>query len=170
MATDRSFSTDAEAFTLGEGQNEVLDVYKELGEDIIFGRLAPGTRLVEDHLIERFGVTRHAIRQSLDKLERTGIVVREKNKGAAVRSLTPDEVHQIYEVRELLQRHAVLRIQLPAPAGLITELEGLHAEYGRYLSAYNFRGVHAANAAFNLTIFAACGNPQLVKNGSASCR
>src|SRR3954471_23910721 len=77
-----------------------------LGEDIIFGRLAPGTRLIEDQLIARFGVTRHAVRQAFVELERTGIVVREKNKGAAVRSLEPREVEQIYEVRELLQRHA----------------------------------------------------------------
>jgi DNA-binding GntR family transcriptional regulator len=48
-----------------------LDVAKVLGEDIIFGRLAPGTRLVEDHLIARFGATRHYIRQALYELERT---------------------------------------------------------------------------------------------------
>ena len=36
-----------------------------LGEDIIFGRLAPGARLVEDPLMARFGATRHAVRQAL---------------------------------------------------------------------------------------------------------
>lgn len=141
-----------------------VDVTKALGEDIIFGRLAPGTRLVEDHLIERFGATRHAIRQSLYELERTGIVVREKNKGATVRSLTPREVRQIYEARELLQRHAALRIRLPAPAHVIHELERLHEEYGRHLRARNFSGVHAANDAFHLTLFAACDNPYMVES------
>jgi len=56
------------------------------------------------------------VRQALAELERTGIVVREKNKGVAVRSLGPREVGQIYEVRELQQRQAALRIPLPAPA------------------------------------------------------
>ena len=32
-----------------------------LGDDIIFGRLEPGTRLIEDNLIARFGVTRHFV-------------------------------------------------------------------------------------------------------------
>lgn len=41
---------------------EAADIAKALGEDIIFGRLAPGTRLVEDNLIARFGATRHFIR------------------------------------------------------------------------------------------------------------
>ena len=136
----------------------VPDVARELGEDIIFGRLPPGTRLVEDHLIARFGATRHYIRQALFELERTGIVVREKNKGVAVRSLTPAEVRQIYEVRELLQRQAALRIVLPAPAAAIAELERLHDVYTRHLRERNFSGVHEINDRFHLALFACCGN------------
>ena len=141
---------------------EAVDVAKVLGEDIIFGRLAPGTRLVEDHLIARFGATRHYIRQALSELERTGIVVREKNKGVAVRSLTPSEVRQIYEVRELLQRQAALRIPLPAPRRVIEELERLHDEYCRHVRERHFRGVHEVNDQFHLTLFACCGNAYLV--------
>ena len=139
-----------------------VDVAKVLGEDIIFGRLAPGTRLVEDHLIARFGATRHYIRQALNELERTGIVVREKNKGVAVRSLSPSEVRQIYEVRELLHRQAALRILLPAPKPVIEELERLHAEYSRHLRERHFRGVHEVNDQFHLTMFGCCGNAYLV--------
>lgn len=141
---------------------EAEDIAKALGEDIIFGRLAPGTRLVEDHLIARFGATRHFIRQALYELERTGIVVREKNRGVAVRSLNPTEVRHIYEVRELLQRQAALRIPLPAPSHVIAELERLHDEYGQHIKAHYFRGIHEVNDQFHLTLFAGCGNPYLV--------
>lgn len=137
---------------------------KLLGDDIIFGRLEPGTRLIEDNLIARFGVTRHFVRQAFVELERTGIVVREKNKGVTVRSLTPREVSQIYEVRELLQRQAALRIPLPAPPVVIEQLERLHEEYGRHLRARNYRGVHEANDAFHLAMFSACGNKYLVES------
>ena len=144
--------------------DEPASLAKLLGDDIIFGRLGPGTRLIEDNLIARFGVTRHFVRQAFVELERTGIVVREKNKGVAVRSLAPREVSQIYEVRELLQRQAALRIPLPAPAAVIEQLERLHDEYGRHLRARNYRGVHEANDAFHLAMFAACGNPYLVES------
>jgi DNA-binding GntR family transcriptional regulator len=143
---------------------EPTDLAAILGDDIIFGRLAPGTRLIEDHLIARFGVTRHLVRQAFVELEHIGIVVREKNKGVAVRSLTPDEVRQIYEVRELLQRQAALRISLPAPPAVISRLQKLHEEYGNHLRAGNFRGVHDANDAFHLAMFAACGNGYLVES------
>src|SRR5688572_18239602 len=85
-----------------------LTIARALEEDIIFGRLAPGTRLTEDALLSRFAVTRHFARQALVQLEAMGIVSRERNKGATVRSLSPREVREIYEVRELLQRQAAL--------------------------------------------------------------
>ena len=71
------------------------DTVHALEEDIIFGRLAPGTRLVEDALLARFPVSRHIIRQALYQLEKLGIVTRERNKGAMVRQLSPEEVRQI---------------------------------------------------------------------------
>lgn len=143
---------------------EPAELAKRLGDDILFGRLAPGTRLIEDNLIARFGVTRHCVRQAFVTLERIGIVVREKNKGVAVRSLTPREVAQIYEVRELLQRQAALRIPLPAPPAVVEQLERLHADYRRHLRARRFHEVHEANDAFHLALFAACGNPYLVES------
>lgn len=138
------------------------EIARALTEDIIFGRIAPGARLIEDVLIARFGATRHYIRQALQELERSGIAVRERNKGVAVHSPGAEEVRQIYEVRELLQRHAALRIALPAPPGLIARLEELHAEYGRAVRACDFSTVHEINDLFHLTLFGACNNRPLV--------
>lgn len=140
------------------------EIAKALTEDIIFGRLAPGMRLIEDVLIARFGATRHGIRQALQELERSGIAVRERNKGVTVRAPDRDEVRQIYEVRELLQRHAALRIPLPAPASLIAELERLHARYSQAVHDRDFSAVHEINDLFHLTLFGACNNRPLVES------
>ena len=139
-----------------------LTIARALEEDIIFGRLAPGTRLTEDMLLSRFNVTRHFARQALVQLEAMGIVSRERNKGATVRSLTPREVQEIYDVRELLQRQAALWIPLPAPQSLIDELLAIHEEHGRCVAEGYLRGVHEANDRFHLKLFGACGNRQLV--------
>ncbi len=93
-------------------EHDDLSIARALEEDIIFGRLAPGTRLTEDTLLARFHVTRHFARQAIVQLETMGIVVRERNKGATVRSLTARQVQEIYDVRELLQRQAALWIKL----------------------------------------------------------
>jgi DNA-binding GntR family transcriptional regulator len=138
-------------------------IARALEEDIIFGRLAPGSRLTEDALLSRFNVTRHFARQALVQLESMGIVTRERNKGATVRSLTPREVREIYDVRELLQRQAALWIPLPAPQSLVDQLLLIHEEHGRCVEAGYLRGVHEANDRFHLTLFGACGNQQLVR-------
>jgi len=134
-----------------------------LGEDIIFGRLAPGSRLIEDELMARFGATRHGVRQALAELERIGIVVREKNKGASVRALAANQVLQIYEVRELLQRQAAMQIPLPAEGALVKALEALHEQFLQHLQARDYGAVHRVNDEFHLTLFAGCGNPYLVE-------
>lgn len=146
-----------------DGDLDDVRIVRALEEDIIFGRLAPGSRLTEDSLLARFPVTRHFVRQALVQLEQMGIIVRERNKGATVRSLTPDEVQQIYEVRELVQRQAALMIPLPAPQSLIDELLSIHDEHGRHIEAGYLRGVHETNDRFHLTLFGACGNKYLVQ-------
>jgi DNA-binding GntR family transcriptional regulator len=150
-----SFSTTRE--------DEQAEILRQLQEDIIFGRLAPGARLVEDNLMARYGASRHYIRQALVQLERIGVVRREKNVGATVRSYSAEEVRQIYEVREMLTRQAALRIPLPAPAGLVETLKAIQAAYVRHAEAGNLTGIHETNDAFHIALFSACGNPYLVR-------
>lgn len=145
-------------------EHDDLSIARALEEDIIFGRLAPGTRLTEDMLLARFAVTRHFARQALVQLESMGIVVRERNRGATVRSLTAQQVKEIYAVRELLQRQAALWIPLPAPDSLVAELNAIHEEHGRHIEAGFLRGVHETNDRFHLTLFGACGNAHLVQS------
>src|SRR3978361_1304388 len=74
-------STEPSTLTREEEQAEVI---RRLEEDIIFGRFAPGSRLVEDTLMTRYGASRHFGRPGLFQLERQGIVLREKNICATV--------------------------------------------------------------------------------------
>ena len=136
-------------------------VARELEEDIIFGRLQPGTRLREDALLERFGGTRHFIRQALTRLERAGIVTHERNRGAKVRSFSSAEVRQVYDVRELLQRQAALNIPLPAPPSVVSKLQEINEKYRECIAIGNLRGIHENNDLFHEVFYAACGNSYL---------
>ena len=159
--TAQAASSDTSTLSREEEQAEVI---RRLEEDIIFGRFAPGSRLVEDTLMTRYGASRHFVRQALFQLERQGIVLREKNIGATVRFYSAEEVRQIYEVREMLTRQAALMIALPAPAHLIAELSGLQRQYCERADAKDLRGIHEANDAFHMALFSACGNPYLVRS------
>jgi DNA-binding GntR family transcriptional regulator len=152
--------TEATASTARD--HEQAEILRRLEEDIIFGRLAPGARLVEEALMARYGASRHYIRQAFVQLERMGVVRREKNIGATVRSYSADEVRHIYEVREMLTRQATLRIPLPAPAQLVEKLKAIQAAYVAHAEAGNLTGIHETNDAFHIALFSACGNPYLV--------
>ncbi|PHQ72221.1 MAG: GntR family transcriptional regulator, partial [Sneathiella sp.] len=51
--------------------NELLPV---LEQEIVTGKLTPGTRLDETLLAERFGVSRTPIREALNRLSAAGLV------------------------------------------------------------------------------------------------
>jgi len=70
---------------------------------ILAGEFAPGVRLVELQLAERYGASRASVRGAISELEKEGLVDREANRGATVRRVSIDEALQITEVRGLLE-------------------------------------------------------------------
>lgn len=129
--------------------------------DIIFGRLRPRERLVEDEICTRFGASRHLTRSAFVELERLGLVTRRPNKGAIVRDFSVREVEEIYDMRALLQAEAVRRIPLPAAPALIAALEAVHARYRSAIEQRELQSVCTLNNEFHRTIFAACNNRYL---------
>src|SRR5258707_13059333 len=72
----------------------------ELEEDIVLGRLQPRERLVEQDLADRFGTNRAAVRQALFDLDKKGLLEHVPNRVARLSELSPENVRQIYAVRE----------------------------------------------------------------------
>ena len=105
----------------------------------------PGGKLREEDLAERFGASRHHVREALVRLIRAGIIVKERNKGAYVRRFSADEVRQIYEIREILQRQAALRISLPAASATIERLERINEGFDAAVAAGAFQRMHEWN-------------------------
>ena len=130
-----------------------------LQEDIVLGRLAPGARLVEEELTQRFHTKRHVLREAFIELERFGLIERRPNRGASVRQLTLEDVNQIYAVREILERAAAARMVFDKkhyPA-----LEAAQERHDAAVEAGDAKAVFRANFEFHDTLFAACGNPYL---------
>ena len=75
------------------------------------GRWSPGAALRQEELAAEFGVSRIPVREALNKLQAEGLVVVEPNRGAFVASLSPAEVHEVFDLRVLLEcdalRHAI---------------------------------------------------------------
>ena len=139
------------------------DIVETIREAIIFGRLRPRERLVEEELSEQFDVSRHVIRSAIVTLEQMGLVTRRPNRGAIVRDFSVQEVEELYEMRAILQAEAARRIPLPAPSSLLEELERIHADYSACVDKLDLKQTAALNNVFHETIFAACNNRYLAE-------
>lgn len=139
------------------------DIAASLEEDIALGHFAPRERLVEEELAERFKVKRHVIRQALLELDSMGIVVRQPNRGAAVKDFSALEVEQLYLVRTLLETCAGKLIPMPAPHSVISELRSIHERHCAAVARGDLRRVFRENLQFHKTLFAACGNSTLTE-------
>jgi DNA-binding GntR family transcriptional regulator len=129
-----------------------------LRRDILSGRSDPGERLVEEQLTRRLGISRAPLREAMRLLAQQGLVEHIPRRGARVATLSDDDVRELYEVRDVLERHAVLSMP-PQP-----DLTGLRAalEVMRKATEADDR-LELANAhrRFHTEVVALCGNRQL---------
>lgn len=129
-----------------------------LEEDIVFGRLHPRERLIEEELGERFRASRHAIRQALAMLEAMGLVERIPNRGALVKAYSLAEVEQLCALRDLLETQAAQQMPLPLAAAALAPLRQLQAAHDAAVAAGDARSAFRANLAFHRGFFGCCGN------------
>lgn len=78
-------------------------VTDSLRADILDGVFAPGERLVELQLTDRYQCGRAAVRAALTELASEGLIERAANRGAKVRRITVTEAVQITEARSALE-------------------------------------------------------------------
>ncbi|RAI04362.1 GntR family transcriptional regulator [Acuticoccus sediminis] len=145
------------------GEDIALEIAHRLEEEIVFGRLHPRERLIEEQLAAQFGVKRHIVRQAIIVLERLGLVERPRNRGAVVRLYTAKEVADLNDVRELLEGQAASCIPLPLPQDAMEELERIQREHSAAVAAQDRRGVFRSNIAFHRALFGHCGNAALLE-------
>jgi len=97
-------------------------VYDHLRDEIMGDRLPPGTELSEVALSRELAVSRGPIREAIGRLAAEGLVTVRPRRGAEVRSITPEELIDSYQVREALE---VLAVRLAVPGITDAELADL---------------------------------------------
>ncbi len=80
----------------------MADLFQRLHDDVVSGVLDPGEPLVEATLARRYGVSRTPVREALNRLEHDGLIER-GHRSLRVRTRTPTEILEIYEVRITLE-------------------------------------------------------------------
>lgn len=84
----------------------------QLRKEILSGVLAPGERIVEGQLTQRFGTSRAPLREALRLLGEQGLVEHLPRRGVRVVQLSDSDVDELFELRGVLERFAVQAVLL----------------------------------------------------------
>ena len=136
---------------------------QRLRAEILSGDLPPGARIVEEQLCRRYGISRAPLREALRLLAEQGLVEHLPRRGARVCDWSPADIRQLFEIRHVLERHAVLSaLPLAAEDGdplapVRERLAAMHAaeERGDRLAKDD------AHRAFHAAVVGLAGNRQL---------
>ena len=80
---------------------------RQLREEILAGQLAPGERLIEEQIGQRFAISRAPLREALRSLAQQGLVEHLPRRGTRVTELSPAEIDQLFGIRLVLEEHAI---------------------------------------------------------------
>jgi DNA-binding GntR family transcriptional regulator len=81
--------------------------YRRIRRDLLFGRLAPAQKLKLDGLKENYGVSISTLRELLNRLTSEGLIVAEGARGFEVAPISPENLKEVANLRQLLECHAM---------------------------------------------------------------
>jgi DNA-binding GntR family transcriptional regulator len=137
------------------------ELARALEEEILYGQLAPETRLVEEEVAQRFGISRSPVREALRLLEQDGLVVREARRGIWVAPIGRADLDSVYSCRVALEG---LAAEQAANSRKPEHVKALRAVMGEMEQAFGARDVRAyfqANVRLTDAIHDAADNPTL---------
>jgi DNA-binding GntR family transcriptional regulator len=105
-----------------------------LRQRILDGEFRPGTQLQELPLASSLGVSRNTMREAIRILSIEGLLRRNLHRGVAVSQLALRDVHEIYQLRRMLELPAVLSAHRPDP-DLLREIRRAVEQYEEAVQA-----------------------------------
>jgi DNA-binding GntR family transcriptional regulator len=135
--------------------------YRSIKDQLLHGTLSEGSRLTEELLATQLGISKSPVREALNRLEAEGLVCIESRRGAYVREFSRQEVSDLYDVREVLELHAVGTAEI-TPAllqGLAESIERTQS----FLVVHDQAKHIEEDLRFHGLIASASGNPEFCR-------
>ena len=135
-------------------------VTENIRQLILNGELAPGSRIRQEELAERFGTSRIPVREALRRLESEGLVLLVPNSSAWVAKIDMRECIEVYKIRERVEPLALSEAVANMSDSDIDALELLVQRMERASSTEEFLRL---DREFHLASYRASGMQQLYR-------
>lgn len=133
-------------------------VIDEIRRALIAGELADGAPIPEVHLAARLGVSRGPVREALIELERDGVVEFDARGRSLVRSLTPEDFEEIFQLRLAIEP---LAARLAAQRMTDEDREDLERRLAQLDDCETWEAFHAWDVEFHEAILHAAHQRRL---------
>ncbi len=137
-------------------------VYATLRQAIVAGDLAAGTRLAEEDLARRFDVSRTPVREALLRLESEQLAERIPRRGLVVTTITPEEILDLYVVRQAVDAQAARLAARYASPPEVSQLRWLNDQLRPAAEARDYRRMADLNFEFHEGLCRAGRSPLLL--------
>ncbi|MDX1709175.1 MAG: GntR family transcriptional regulator [Desulfobacterales bacterium] len=137
--------------------------YEKIKEAIIVNDLAPGQEVSESQLAERFDMGKAPLRRALASLTQEGLVQPQSRRGYIIAPLTMKDIHDIWEIRFLLETEAARLAAGNVDEQYLKRLDRVCKKGYRHRDRTSQRAYLSANREFHLAICRASGNARLAK-------
>src|SRR6185312_4856143 len=135
--------------------------YKELSHRILTQEIAPSERIKEQFWSRQLNVNRAAIRESLTRLLGEGVLRQGERGGYFVAEMTKDEIHEIRELREILETAAFSLACDRATPKQIKEIEETCDDFANFVKKNYLTAAHEADLRFHQLLISASKNARL---------
>lgn len=152
-----------EAAATARGRDaEAPDVTELILQDILAGRLAPGTWLKQIDLEKRYHCTRPQVRLALDRLVQKRLVEHIPNRGYHVHEQDGRRAQEVSDIRVILEVAVGDRIVVNAGTAEIAALRALAVRFDELVLTGTMLELYEANLAFHRQLLMLAGNQELV--------
>ena len=142
-------------------ENLTSMAYRAIKDYILDGRLDENTRLTEEFLSQRLGISKSPVREALTRLESERLIQIEPRRGAYLRKFSIKEIGELYDLREALEVYAVGKAEL-SPA-LLAGLRESVERSRKHVEDNDKRRYIEEDVNFHALLTAASGNELLTE-------
>jgi DNA-binding GntR family transcriptional regulator len=130
----------------------------DIADAIIAGELAPGLRLDEHTLAQRYSVSRTPVREALRQLDASGLIEVRPRRGAVVAIMTAAQVEELFVAMGELEATCARLCAISMTPIERRRLGALHDRMGAFVSTDDRHGYVEGNEAFHSAIYAGTHN------------
>lgn len=137
--------------------------YGQVRAMIVSGEMAPGADIHESRLATRLDISKSPLREALRQLAQEGLVIATGQKGSRVAELAPEDIGEIYSLRQYLEalevRLAAERITPQQVAELRANVDAME----RAMAGGEVRAAAALDVEFHLALAHIAGHRRLLR-------